>query len=461
MLHSYSSIQVEYRVRKCCFKMSAAKKLVSSPSRPPTREKFQSCTHQQLTRLFDEFGCDKCSICHRRPQLGWLYRCTQDFDNFLPASDFCDVEDNKRFDHDAQLYTLSPSVTKAAAEGNYTDNELNMLWKQKIEVRRTIRQVIPDPSSSAASTTSSSQHSLPASITTSTIRTSESDPDTELSQLTDYIPPSRGPLQPIQEVHDDLEDDHRILPFAKTTSPPPCNFKVCQACRPIYQQRAWQSINAVLNAAYKPPPTHEMANRRVSDVNIVKRIGMRTSSATAHDRGLLDSESKQGKRHSRTQFQDIIQQLLREQERSSVDTEAVDEAHCGYALKCVPARQNLFESATKDSSSDDGMSDKTSQASSTLLRPLYHRRGSERLASIQPASRKVESRHGEGGSAAGLTSQSNNSCPAVVELRIDTTKANEDREHVPQPQKTPTESIKESLYRFSGIKKPSTRFTID
>ncbi|KAK5952002.1 hypothetical protein OHC33_006888 [Knufia fluminis] len=380
--------------------MAVAQKLVTSPSRPPTRDRAPSCTHLQLTRLFDGFGCERCSICHRRPQLGWLYRCTQDFDGFLPASDFYDVQDHKRLDHDAQLYTLSAAITKAAANGDYTDQELNILWKQKLD-------------------------------------------------LSDYSQLCRGPLEPIQEVHDDLEQDHRLHSFAKPTPPPLCNFKVCQTCRPIYQQRAWQSIDGVLKSPYKQPPKHEMANRRISDVNVVKHIGH------------LDAENYTSKRNSRTQFQDIVQQLLIGQERSSEEYET-GTAKQGHGLKRVAAAQSLFDPNTKDAF-DDALSEKASRTSSSFLRPLYHRRGSERFPTIQASSQKAESQCGESMASTVLpTSQDGSSCTtAVIGLKIDTMKANADRENIPPAQKTPTESIKESLCRFSGLRKTSARFAID
>src|SRR4051812_40452321 len=121
--------------------MSSTKRLIASPSRLPTRNRTSNCTHVQMTRLFDELGCDKCSICHRRPPLGWLYRCTQDIVGSLPASDAHDEENARQFNHDTQLYTLSPSIIKLAEEGHYTDEQLRVLWKQKIEVRQIIRQV--------------------------------------------------------------------------------------------------------------------------------------------------------------------------------------------------------------------------------------------------------------------------------------------------------------------------------
>ena len=410
-----------------CAKMAAARILVKSSSRPATRERAPSCTHLQLTRLFDGFGCDQCSICHRRPQIGWLYRCTQDSDGFLPASDFYDAEDRKPLDQDAHLYTLSPAITKAAANGDYTDQELNILWEQKFDVRRAIRQVRPDTSSSV-STASSSQYSLPASTTTSSIL-SDSDPDTDLSQLSDYLPSCRGPLEPIQEVHADLENDHRLLPLVKPVALSPCNFKVCQTCRPIYQQRAWQSIDSVLKTPYKPPPKHELANRRISDVNVVKTIGLSLYISTPHNRRHFETENDPSKRNSRTQFQDIVQQLLRDQERLPEEYRA-DTEQQSHMLRRSAAVQSLFQPNPKDTS-DNALSEKASQTSSDLPQPLYHEHGSERFTSVQSPPTRAKSQYGDSRCSTELpTSQNHQSRTAMNGLKIDTTKANEDRENV-------------------------------
>lgn len=202
---------------------------------PGHPQRLVACTHTQMTRVFDEFGCHRCSICHTRPAFGWLYRCTQDNEGMLPISDFSDVE-YASLDYDAQLYTLSPSIIQAAEAGEYTDNQLALLWKQKLEVRRTIQQTSPTTSSDA-STASSSQYSLPTSGTTSSHISSETDPDTDVSQLSDLYQPCRGPLEPIREVNDELEED-MISETPKQACHTACTLKVCHTCRPVYQQRA-------------------------------------------------------------------------------------------------------------------------------------------------------------------------------------------------------------------------------
>lgn len=228
-----------------------------------------SCTHSTLTRLYDAFDCNQCSLCHRRPSLGWLYRCTQDFDGFLPASDFSEVVDPVRTDYDVQLFTLSHSVSEAANAGHYTDEQLRRLWQQKGEVRKSIQHTRPMTAGSDT-TSNSSSCSLPASTTTSTLRSSacDSEPDfcSELS--------ARHPLHAIQESHDNISDivEPQTMSIVRLPFTPLCDFKVCHTCRPIYRDRAWLSLNAVVNGALGIPPRHEFDNRRVAAVNVVRNI---------------------------------------------------------------------------------------------------------------------------------------------------------------------------------------------
>lgn len=229
-----------------------------------------SCTHLTLTRLYDAFDCSQCTLCHRRPPLGWLYRCTQDFDGLLPVSDFSEAFDPVRTDYDVQLFTLSHSISQAANAGHYTDEQLHQLWQQKGEVRRAVQHTRPVTAGSDT-TTSSSSYSLPASTTASTIRSStcDSEPDfcSELS--------ARHPLHAIQETHDNISETTESQPISivRLSPIPPCDFKVCHTCRPIYRDRAWMSLNAAVDGALKTPSTCEFDNRRISDVAVVRGIG--------------------------------------------------------------------------------------------------------------------------------------------------------------------------------------------
>ena len=84
------------------------------------------------------------------------------------------------------------------------------------------------------------------------------------------------------------------------------------------------------------------------------------------------------------------------------------------------------------------------------------------MAIIQPLIKSTASLSAESSSSAAMsTGQSNASSPAVLGLRIDTRKANDMNEDDTPPQKTPTESLKESLRRFSIATKAAARFPID
>lgn len=433
----------------------ATSRLSQSSSRRPSRDRDRngSCTHLVMTRLWDETGHDKCSLCYRPPVLGWLYRCTQDHNGCLPASDFHMTDNSKRLENDADLYTLSPSVSDAASKGHYTDAELAILWKQKIEVRKLIRQIRPTTSSSISSA-SSSNYSVPATATYSTLPSTESDtdiePELEASRYLDCLQACRGPLEPIQEVPIDLEMDHRILPFAKSTLPPLCNFKVCHNCRPNYRERCWVSLNGVLNTPYRQltPPRHEVHNKRLSDINIVKKLGVSTSSLVP-DCNAQHYFRAPIKRNSRTEFQDTVQRLLKDQDprivRHSSDNVKENAGrqqfshHKSYqdlarmvSTSSMDEIDTSFIPSNGDSASFDNgnttfssvyessvIPDDDESASSFLYpRPLYHRRGFERVASIMVPPRSAVSHCGESTSSQALsTSHSISSCPGIVERR--------------------------------------------
>lgn len=95
------------------------------------------------------------------------------------------------------------------------------------------------------------------------------------------------------------------------------------------------------------------------------------------------------------------------------------------------------------------------------LKPLYFRRGSERTLTLhQPNNIAVSINGRDGNSSQGDDIQKQPSS-AKSRLRIDVIKANTDCFDLPPASKTPTESIKDSLYKLTGLGKPSTRFIID
>lgn len=281
-----------------------------------------SCTHLTLTRLYDAFDCSQCSLCHRRPPLGWLYRCTQDFDGFLPASDFSEAVDPVQTEYDVQLFTLSHSVSEAANAGHYTDEQLRRLWQQKGEVRKLIQYTRPMTAGSDTASSSSS-YSLPTSTTTSTLRSSTCDGEPDFcSELS-----ARHPLHAIQESHDNTSDmiEPRPTSIVRLAFTSPCDFKVCHTCRPTYRDRAWLSLNAVVDGALKIPSRHEFDNRRIADVNVVRNIGALRLTQRLSTQTHYDVVGKSCKRRSHTEFSNTVRKMLRQSQQFSDDEEHIDQ----------------------------------------------------------------------------------------------------------------------------------------
>jgi hypothetical protein len=237
-----------------------------------------------MTRLYDPFGSFKCSLCHKHPNLGWLYRCTQDSHGFLPESDFTDQppQVEKRTAHHISTYSLSSPIIKAIGDGHYTDEQIKSLIQQKEKVKDLVLEQDSRPATSSTSTTTSCStdetfSTLPQSTTFST--TSSTSLDEEIRAAYDWkelqkvwmsepsIPLSKSPLKllPPRERH---FDSVSVVPQ------PPCTFKICPTCRPTYRERAYQSLEAILNNPTHLPPIWELENRRVSDARIVARIGL-------------------------------------------------------------------------------------------------------------------------------------------------------------------------------------------
>ena len=253
---------------------------------PPTRkksplERSSGCTHIRMTRLWDKYGAYKCSICDKHPSLGWLYRCTQDSNGFLPESDFLDVthRDKKKIHMDPSLHNLSPSVIKAIGRGEYTDDQVNLLVRQKENVRLSIigQETRPTTATTNSSVDTNNSSNLPQSTTFSSTTSANSSLDEELRAAYDWAELQKVWLSepahpPGQRPAIEIEREEAL----QAIDPPdvtPCSFKICANCRPTYRERATQSIAAVLNNPVWPP-NWELDNRPVSDGRLLSRISL-------------------------------------------------------------------------------------------------------------------------------------------------------------------------------------------
>lgn len=247
-------------------------------------EKRNPCTHMTVTRLFDPYGFFKCALCHKHPSLGWLYCCTQDTGGVLPESDVTGKP--SCFQH---VKTHSPSNSAQASGSNhYADDRLGKLIEEKHHTRDLALSSQPfrpeddrPPTGSTFSTASSSSDddddddctfsTIPQSTTFST--TSSTSLDEEIKQAYDWKELQKlwmsEPSMPPPEPRTKLPHTEHALPRNQA-----CSFKVCATCRPTYRERAYQSLNEILNTSVQMPPIWEFENRRVSEARYVTQIGI-------------------------------------------------------------------------------------------------------------------------------------------------------------------------------------------
>ena len=268
------------------FAVPAMSRASRSPPPMPSRKKgpkdsrSSGCTHQKMTRLYDKYGAYKCSICDKPPSFGWLYRCTQDSNGFLPESDFISFtrRDKSKRHMDPSLHNLSPSVVRAIGQGEYTDEQINLLVQQKEAVRLSILGHETRPTTASSSSAGSSNFSdLPESTTFSS-NTSATTVDEEIRAAYDWAELQKAwQSEPVHTPGHRTAMEMEREEGLQSIEPPeitPCSFKICATCRPTYRERAYQSIDQVLRNPVMPPKW-ELDNRRVSDARIVAQLGLR------------------------------------------------------------------------------------------------------------------------------------------------------------------------------------------
>ncbi|PLN81252.1 hypothetical protein BDW42DRAFT_169497 [Aspergillus taichungensis] len=196
-----------------------------------------SCFHSVIDRQYCVDDFEQCGVCGRVPFLNWFYRCIVD------TSAFTEPVDPGR-------PILSPWMAKAALDGHYTDEELNVLFRQKLEVLEIAERLRQARSSSHP---------------------------TEVNQEQ----PDDGEDENQVWVEDVSQDSSRSSPSAQTTvhaiPRPPCTHHACHHCNPALHQRCWQSIDAICtDLEIKPLTEWDFHERPMSDTRIVRTLGLRS-----------------------------------------------------------------------------------------------------------------------------------------------------------------------------------------
>jgi hypothetical protein len=256
---------------------------------PTPEQRHAACTHLNVTRLFDPLDSHKCHMCGRSSALGWLYRCTQDHDSFLPEADFFSTAPenaNSRLSEQCATSQLSQSILRGIEDGQYSPEQIELLRAQKLQVKEFIAmQEEKLEKSSDSSQTSSSLSSSDSALENSVLATNE------LQQVLQHRDESPGSNSTRDSTIID-EGAHRLMPTTpKETHVESlvlkCHFMCCPSCRPAYKDRAFQSLAAILEEPFKPPPLWELENRRISDANLLKSVT--TSQPRPHPRHMFQT----------------------------------------------------------------------------------------------------------------------------------------------------------------------------
>ena len=224
-------------------------------------------------------------MCHRRPNIGRVYRCTEEDGGFLPASDFAIPEEHliaARTRDDDSINHLSPAVVRAIKEDQYTEEQIKILIEQKQGVRNAVLAHLGRTRAKRANTPSTSldrsSDSSPSEENTTFSTLSSLTLDEELQLSLDTKPNTQEPVRSCftetitaKGVGSVLDANQPLQGNQRFSS---CSYKVCPACRPAYHERAIQRLNAIVDNHYEMPPPWELGNRRISDARIVAQIGL-------------------------------------------------------------------------------------------------------------------------------------------------------------------------------------------
>jgi hypothetical protein len=235
-----------------------------------------ACTHLNVTRLFDELGCQKCEMCGRTSSFGWLYRCTQDSNSFLPDSDFspAKVESlDARLSEQLVTAQLSQDVLRGIQDGHYNSQQIRLLQAQKLRVKETIAMQEDALENHSQSYLASNSPSSPHAILDNSVMIARGTPEASEHQN------ANASGQAVKNPTLDQNEAHSVMPCASKVTyveplVPNCHFRCCQACRPAYRDRAFQSLDTVLTEPFKQPPLWEFENRRISDAHLLTKIAI-------------------------------------------------------------------------------------------------------------------------------------------------------------------------------------------
>ena len=234
--------------------------------KPSTRKAV--CTHVSLERVWgSQFTC---AHCRKISPLGWSYQCTQDRgEDALPffTLESLDIRNPQVVEDyfqrletkSMQLGQISPWILKAIREGHYTEDQIIILEAQKQGVNDMIFAAAEAAFQEGDSTRFFPSRSPPS--------------QRSLSSMLSVKTPPAAPLSYGEYML-------RLIPNHSQR----CMYRTCQSCRPVSRDRAWACIDHTIETAIVPKINFEYDFRPVSNVNLVRSIGLRTPPKPARPR---------------------------------------------------------------------------------------------------------------------------------------------------------------------------------
>ena len=220
----------------------------------PPRKQLDSCTHGQITRLFNTNVEARCQRCGQIPSLGWVFRCVENSRGYLPAGDFGNEEPYQKQDlKDNRCATLlKPTLIKDIRSGHYSEEQVTLMEDQKRQVGQTITNQRKSERTLAARNRTERHHS------------------TRFRFLS-----RRAPSSSVKE------------PRAQ------CTFRICLQCCPLLKERGFLKLDEVLSADIKEiwPPKHDWTNRRWAAVRLVRELGLKQVPVHCQEGSTITSSS--------------------------------------------------------------------------------------------------------------------------------------------------------------------------
>ncbi|KAF2809224.1 uncharacterized protein BDZ99DRAFT_572011 [Mytilinidion resinicola] len=241
-----------------------------------------NCTHIDMDRIF---GYHQCQSCGKFPSMGWLYTCRQD-ERFAEPLPFIDhiLENESTFKSllraELEYLGLSRSVVQTAEKGGYTVEELNKIKDQKIRLNQVVSHGNESPRSKeivglginaeahkrkdSGMDRPSSENDPPTTNDGARDSAENQQPQDEISPLPQSTPSTSTSLN---------EPDQALK--SKISKYPPCQLKVCHACRPYYKDRIYISFGAIFANEVPAVTADEAMDLPVANAEIVRNIGLR------------------------------------------------------------------------------------------------------------------------------------------------------------------------------------------